>query len=328
MRQPDLLHCPVVVTFTANPALDMQMVFDMPRLGELNRAQRVRYEASGKGLNVARALTYLEHPAVAVAPLGGAFGDMIAEAVMGSGVNLRAITAAPTRCNVKVIDLDGTLSEFNTAGETLDVVTWQACQDTIAHALTDTPPSDAHRPQQRYLVLSGSLPPGVDTDAYAALTQTWQAQGVRVVVDASGDALRAAYDARPWLLKPNQDELATLGYPVTTLEQARAAAMTLQASGVANVIVTLGAQGAVFALEQGCITIPALPVAVTSPVAAGDTLLAAFLAVQLEASLVASQDLLPVCHWVMAAASARVRDGQYPDRDTIDQLLTASGIEP
>lgn len=300
----------------------MQMVFDQPRLGALNRAQQVRYEASGKGLNVATALTYLGHTATAIAPLGGAFGEMIADAVRESGVILQVIAAAPTRCNVKVLDVAGALSEFNTSGEPLDAAAWQACQDAIAHALAA---ADAGM-TQRYLVLSGSLPPGVDKTVYAELTATWQARGVRVVVDTSGDALRAAYDARPWLLKPNQEELATLGYQAETLEQAREAALALQASGVPNVIVTLGEQGAVFALEQGCTLIPAMNVPVRSPVAAGDTLLAAFLATQLEDNHEDNRkdnyaNLLQTCRWVLAAASARVRDGQYPNRDTIAQLL-------
>lgn len=296
----------------------MQMVFDQPRLGALNRAQQVRYEASGKGLNVATALAHLAQPVTAIAPLGGAFGAMIADAVRASGVTLQAIAAAPTRCNVKVLDLAGTLSEFNTSGEVLDAATWQTCQDAIADALTVTDAVTSAVMTQRYLVLSGSLPPGLDETVYAELTTTWQARGVRVIVDTSGDALRAAYDARPWLLKPNQDELATLGYQAETLEQAREAALTLQASGVPNVIVTLGAQGAVFALEQGCTTIPAMNVPVRSPVAAGDTLLAAFLATQYDQN---HHDLLQTCRWVLAAASARVRDGQYPHHDTITQLL-------
>jgi 1-phosphofructokinase len=295
----------------------MQMVFDEPRLGALNRAKQVHFEASGKGLNVARAITHLGHPAVAVAPLGGAFGDLIAEAVRGDGVDLRAIAAAPTRCNVKVVDEQGTLSEFNTSGEVLELHTWQACQDALEHTLS---PSDSSSPQQpRYLVLSGSLPPGLTKNTYATLTETWQAQGVRVIVDTSGEALLAAYQARPWLLKPNQDELATLGYDVRTLEQAQDAALALQASGVANVIVTLGEKGAVFALEQGCHIVPGFAVSVRSPVAAGDTLLAAFLARLHDAPLV--EQNLAACRWILAAASARVRDGRYPSRDTISQLL-------
>ena len=298
----------------------MQMVFETPRLGALNRAQQVRFEASGKGLNVARALTSLGHPAIAVAPLGGAFGDMIAGAVRSSGVDLRVIPAAATRCNVKVVDEQGTLSEFNTSGEVLEPHTWQACQDALEQALTTAPSR-----QPCYLVLSGSLPPGLSTQTYAALTKTWQARGVRVIVDASGDALRSAYDARPWLLKPNQEELATLGYEVSTLEQAQEAALALQARGVANVIVTLGEKGAVFALEQGCHIVSAFQVSVTSPVAAGDTLLAAFLALLHDAPA-AEQDWA-ACRWMLAAASARVRDGQYPNRDTIAQLLTETDYD-
>lgn len=294
------------------------MVFAQPRLGALNRAQQVRFEASGKGLNVARAITYLGYPAVAIAPLGGAFGDMIAETVRTDGVDLRAIPAASTRCNVKVVDEQGTLSEFNASGGVLEPAIWQACQDALEVALSPSQkPHQHHAP--RYLVLSGSLPPGLDTNTYATLTEIWQAKGVRVIVDASGDALRNAYDARPWLLKPNQEELATLGYEVSTLEHAQDAALALQASGVANVIVTLGEKGAVFALEQSCHRVSGFKVSVTSPVAAGDTLLAAFLALLHDAP--ATEQDLAACRWVLAAASARVRDGHYPNRNTISQVL-------
>ncbi|MEM6430314.1 MAG: 1-phosphofructokinase family hexose kinase [Deinococcota bacterium] len=312
----------MIVTLTLNPALDMRMMMVDPQLGELNRAHEVSFEASGKGLNVSRALAQLGYASTAIAPLGGAFGGMIADELEqehkqlmqhgGEAFELQSIsTPHNTRCNTKIIDQHGALSEFNASGAPITEDVWQACQTRLDAALSDTSATP------KYLVLSGSLPPGLHADTYAKLVTTWQARGVRVVVDASGEALRAAFEARPWLLKPNEDEIYTLlGKRVSSLEQAAIAARELQARGIRQVVVTLGKLGAAFALDDTCVIVPAPKVNAVTPVGAGDTLLAAVLA-----GLCESQDVSSLARYAVAAATVRVSRSVYPTPAMIDGLV-------
>ncbi|MEM7737893.1 MAG: 1-phosphofructokinase family hexose kinase [Deinococcota bacterium] len=315
----------MIVTLTLNPALDMRMMMVGPKLGELNRAREVSFEASGKGLNVSRALAKLGHASTAIAPLGGAFGQMIADELQqgvahhaseqggGEAFRLERIpTPHNTRCNTKIIDQNGVLSEFNASGAPLTEDVWQACQACLEAALQNTSTTNP-----KYLVLSGSLPPGLPANTYATLVTTWQARGVRVIVDASGEALTAAFEAQPWLLKPNEDEIYTLlGKRVTSLEQAASAARDLQSHGIPQVIVTLGKLGAAFALGDSCVIVPAPEIKAVTPVGAGDTLLAAVLV-----GLCESQDVSTLARYAMAAAAVRVSRSVYPTPAMIDDTI-------
>ncbi len=310
----------------------MRMMMVDPQLGELNRAQDVSFEASGKGLNVSRALAQLGYASTAIAPLGGAFGAMIAAELeherkqliqnREEAFELQVVpTPHNTRCNTKIIDQHGTLSEFNASGAALTKDVWQACQTRLEAALSNTSPTSLTTAPStaitKYLVLSGSLPPGLSANTYATLVTTWQARGVRVIVDASGEALTAAFEAQPWLLKPNEDEIYTLlGERVTSLEQAASAARNLQARGIPQVIVTLGKLGAAFALGDTCVIVPAPKVKAVTPVGAGDTLLAAVLV-----SLYESQDVSTLARYAVAAAAVRVSSSVYPTPAMIDGVV-------
>jgi fructose-1-phosphate kinase PfkB-like protein len=135
----------------------------------------------------------------------------------------------------------------------------------------------AARPDEAVVVLAGSLPPGAPVDAYARLARVAASRGAHAVVDVAGEPLRLALGARPWLVKVNSAEAASItGRSVRTRDRAAAAAHVLRRLGAGNAIVTRGVHGAVLATGQGTWALDSLPAAHRGPwaVGSGDSFLA------------------------------------------------------
>ncbi len=256
----------MIHTLTPNPSLDMRMRFSDPRLGELNRAESVLLEPSGKGLNVARALAQLGQPARAVLPVGGLFApifDTVIEPIQAHKVLIQGAT----RCNVKVIDQDGELTEFNAPGPSLTSEEWRRVEEALLESLS---PTEA-------VVLSGSLPKGVSVQSYVGLMENLKTKGAKVCLDAEGESLRLGLQTKPFMVKPNRKEAQELlGRAIDTVAQATKAAKHIQQLGAEIVVLSLGAKGAVF-LAESCVY--ALPPSIkpNTTTGCGDSLLAATL---------------------------------------------------
>ena len=260
----------MIVTVTPNPSVDRTLEVAGLQRGEVLRASAARSDAGGKGVNVTRALIANGHPSLAVLPLGGGDGHLLAGLLTDAGVAHRAVTtSAGTRSNITLSEPDGTVTKVNAPGQPLRPDELDALIGAVAEALAGA----------SWLVCCGSLPDGAPTDLYARLAQRAGAAGVPVAVDTSGPALEAALAGRPDLIKPNLAELAELvGRPLATVDEVIAAATDVRSRGPGTVIVSLGARGAL--LVDGSEPLLAIPpkVAPRSDVGAGDTLLAGFLA--------------------------------------------------
>jgi 1-phosphofructokinase len=258
----------VIVTVTANPSVDRTVAVDRLVPGAVLRTGPPLVEAGGKGVNLARALAANGHPARAVLPSGGPDGERLVALLVAAGVDHVAVpVAGGVRSNVTVAAADGTTTKLNEPGPILTPAEAAALAAAVVAAARDA----------EWVVLCGSLPPGLRPDFYADLVVALR--GTRVAVDSSGPALRAAVAARPHLVKPNREELAELtGRSVRTLGDALAAARSVVDGGVPGVLASVGAQGALYVTAAGAWH-AAAPVRVPrSAVGAGDALLAGFLA--------------------------------------------------
>lgn len=260
----------MIYTLTLNPTLDIHMQFENPKLGTLNRAKKVRYAPSGKGLNVSSALHAQGIASTAILPLGGPIGYLLESMFKSLGFETVVIPVqGETRANTKVIDQHGILSEFNGAGATLSDQEIRACFDSLKNLQAND-----------VLILSGSLPPGVSTTIYAEMTEGAKAKGASVYLDASGEALIHGLGSKPSLLKPNKLEAEELfGKPITTYQEALQAAKDIHKMGVKTVILSLEDKGAIFLnasenqAEQVFLAVPTKVTAIT-PSGAGDSMLA------------------------------------------------------
>ena len=260
----------MIVTVTPNPSVDRTLEVAEVQRGAVLRATAARVDAGGKGVNVTRALIANGHRSLAVLPLGGGDGHLLARLLVDAHVPHRAVpTTADTRSNITLSEPGGTVTKVNAPGRPLSPAELDALVAAVQAAL----------PGADWLVGCGSLPDGAPAGLYATLTGLARAAGVRVAVDTSGPPLQAAVGARPDLIKPNLAELVELvGRPLATVDQVITAADEVRAHGPRTVIVSLGAHGAL--LVDGGEPLLAVPpkVAARSDVGAGDTLLAGFLA--------------------------------------------------
>ena len=255
----------MIYTVTCNPALDLAVRLDGMQLGALNRTAGATLIPGGKGVNVSRVLGELGERNVALGFAAGSNGGMLESALQQMGVEtaLIRLPEGQTRINVKLYGEQET--ELNAPGPT---VTAQQTEGLLCEL--------RRLKKDDLLCLCGSLPPGMSADSYGRMLK---AAGVRAVVDTTGEALLCALSEQPWLVKPNRDELAALvGRELPTLKDVISAAEWLREKGAANVLVSLGGDGALLCTEGMRLYQPAPDGEVIGTVGAGDSLVAGFAA--------------------------------------------------
>jgi 1-phosphofructokinase len=260
----------VFVTVTANPSIDRTVEVGALVRGGLHRATAVHVQPGGKGINVARALVCNGIKARAVVPAGGAEGEQLISLLSDYSIEVvRVASLGPVRMNVSVIEPDATVTKLNEPGARLTEDEARSLADAVINAAHDA----------SWVVLAGSLPPGVSPDFYADLIHRMEHDDVQVVVDTSGPALRAAVAAGPALIKPNHHELEeAVDSPLSTIQDVVGAAQQLRSLGAKAVLASLGRDGAVLVDGEGVWHAEAPVVLARSSVGAGDAMLAGFLA--------------------------------------------------
>lgn len=258
-----------ILTVTMNPAVDVATSTAHVMPTHKLRCAAVQRHPGGGGVNVARVLHRLGSEVVALYPAGGASGKRLRQLLDDEGVSswCMAITGETRESFAVKDETGGQEYRFVLPGPTLLVQEWQACLDQV-QALART---------ARYLVISGSLPPGVPSDFYAQLIRRVKPLGVQTVLDTSGPALAAALEAGVYLVKPSLRELREFsGLALETPTQWLGAAEQLIAQGRAQaVVLTLGEAGAWLITAQERCFAPGLPIKVVSAIGAGDSLVGA-----------------------------------------------------
>lgn len=263
-----------VVTVTLNPAIDQTITVDALKPGSVHRAKAVRHNAGGKGVNVASCLADWGTPAVATGLLGTGNAAPFEALFQAKGI-ADAFLRLPgeTRVNIKIADLAANdTTDINLPGLTADPGALGRVQETVRRLVEPGIP----------VLLAGSLPDGLPTDTYAILTADLAAAGARVVLDSSGAPLAAALastGALPHCIKPNRHELEDwAGRPLPTDADLLDAARGLQRRGVSVVVVSLGADGALFVDGARALHGRLPPVQALSTVGAGDAMVAGLIA--------------------------------------------------
>ncbi|HET7883776.1 MAG TPA: 1-phosphofructokinase family hexose kinase [Acetobacteraceae bacterium] len=257
-----------IVTLTMNPALDLAADAAEVVPTHKIRMHQGHADPGGGGVNISRVLHELGADTVAIIAAGGASGRVLEELLDEAGVPRRSVTIrGQTRISINVQDLKHDLEyRFVPEGPTLSPDDFAAC----LAAVEDEPGA--------WLIASGSLPPGVPVDAYAQVARIARRKGQNYVVDTSGPALAATVEQGGCtLLKPSLNELEYLaGRELKDPAEQDREAMALVRRGAARMVaVTLGADGALLATEDGILRMAALDEAMHSSVGAGDAFVAA-----------------------------------------------------
>jgi len=257
-----------IVSLTMNPSIDLSIKVRQVRPADKLRGQITHRDPGGGGINVARAIISLDGQALAIFPAGGPAGTFLQDLLEAQKVPCRIQEISGiNRENFTVFEEDsGHEYRFVLPGPELTKEEWQACLDLLA----------ALDPVPQYLVLSGSLPPGVPDDFYARVARWARKAGARLVLDSSGAALKAALDEGVYLVKPNRRELQDLSdRPIESDDDEVQFCQKMIADGQCEVIaLTLGNEGAVLITAEKSRRVKAPELETKSSVGAGDSFVA------------------------------------------------------
>lgn len=258
-----------ILTLTLNPALDLTVQMSRMEPGQVNRSDAMHTHAAGKGVNVAQVLADLGHQ-LTVSGFLGEDNLQAFEALFAKRGFVDAFIRVPgeSRSNLKLAEADGRITDINGPGPLVSEAAQQALLDRL----------DQIAPGHDAVVVAGSLPQGISPAWLQALIVRLKNLGLNVALDTSGEALRAALKAGPWLIKPNTEELAdVLGCEVVSVAAQAEVASRLHAQGIEHVVISHGADGVNWFSVGSAMHATPPKVSVVSTVGAGDSLLAGML---------------------------------------------------
>ncbi|WP_293842227.1 1-phosphofructokinase [uncultured Phascolarctobacterium sp.] len=301
----------MIYTVTFNPSLDYVVQVDDFAVGEINRTRTESIYPGGKGINVSLVLQNLGLPSVALGFTAGFSGAEIERLLQEAGCRCDFIAAKAgySRINTKIIS--GAETALNGQGPQLSEAELAALFNKLRRLTQDD-----------VLVLAGSIPASLPDNIYEQILELLQPVGTRVVVDATGDLLLKVLKYRPFLIKPNHEELGEFfgRGPLLTEEEILTAAQKLQQQGARNVLVSRGANGALLLDENGKLHKQASPKGtLVNSVGAGDSMVAGFLAGYLQ-----TQDYDAALRLGVAAGSASAFKAWLATREDVEKIL-ASG---
>lgn len=255
-----------IYTLTLNPAYDVHAFAKSLVLNCENLAQIESREAGGKGVNISRALCNGQIPNTAIVVLGKENGDEFKNAISEMDCVLLE-KEGRIRENLTFHLENGTETRISFAGFPVD--------DNILEEVLDNIVIE----NETIVTFTGRIPSGVSKDKTKEFLKKLHKQGARIVLDSKSFTIEDIFEIRPWLIKPNQEEISEyLGCEIKTLEQVLEKAAVFTEHGITNTMVTLGEKGAALLREDKVYIATCPTIRAISTIGAGDSTIAGFLA--------------------------------------------------
>lgn len=284
----------MIVTLTINPAIDRIISVDRLAFEDRSYVNSVGELAGGRGINSSRVIHSFGGETHAVLISGGDTGKRMEEHLKGYGFPTTTVPIRnDIRTNLTITDRHGLTVNLNETGPELSKSEVSSVEDAVRDSLKGA----------AWLLMCGSLPPGVPTSFYGKLIAMARKKSVKTLLHADRDALREGIEQQPTLVTPNQQEAERLlGRTLLTRSQQLEAATQIRAMGAESVVLSLGSRGAVGAFADGLLE--ALPprVDAVSPIGAGDALSAAY-----TWSCTRKKNHAEALRWGVAAGTASAR---------------------
>ena len=305
----------MILSICPNPSRDCTLELDNLNVGKLNRIRNKVETYSGKGLNVAIGVSRLGANSFVTGFMFEDGGKPFEERLKKEYVKYDFVwNSGSVRVNYKIIDNKAMLTELNDKG---DEVSGEKQLELIALVKELSQKASV-------VVMSGSIPKGVDSSFYGEVLSAVP-DGVKIVVDSEKDNLKSALTRGLYMIKPNLAELEEYaGKELHSKAEILDAAKLLIEKGVENVLVSLGADGAIITNGKTAYYCKSVNVAVNSTVGAGDSMVASA-SVQIEKG--ASLDEILRSAVAAGTASITTPGTNLFYKDKYDEVYNSLNIE-
>ncbi len=289
----------------------MDRIINVDRLAFEDRASinSSRESPGGRGINASCVIHSFGGDTLALLTCGGETGKRMQKALDRCGYRTLPVPIRnEIRTNLTITDKHGLTVNLNESGPAVGKGEVARVERAVRESLDGA----------EWLMVCGSIPPGVPPAFYGKLVDMAREKKVRTLLHADGDALREGIEARPTLVAPNQQEAERLlNRALLTRSHFLEAAERIRAMGPESVVLSLGSRGAVGAYADGLLE--ALPPRVDAvcPIGAGDALVAAYVW-----AMTRQDDHADALRWGVAAgtASARLPGMNFANRQQTEEV--------
>lgn len=261
----------MILTVTLNPSVDISYKLDEFNLNTVNRVADVSKTAGGKGLNVTRVLHQLGEDVAATGFLGGSLGDFIRTKINELGVRDHFVGSVGDTRNCIAVIHEGNQTEILESGPVITADEAKLFLNQFKSSIEEVD----------FVTISGSLPKGLKANYYGELLEIATQENKPVLLDTSGESLKLSLASKhkPFLIKPNLEELASLfEWEIKDEAQIITALHEPIFDDVPWVVVTLGAEGALVKNEKVIYRVQIPTIKTVNPVGSGDSVIAGFAA--------------------------------------------------
>ena len=281
----------MILTVTINPSVDRNIEVD--RLVFEDRAYILSRSdsAGGRGMNASRVLHSFGTKTLAIVTSGGMNGPRLQKLAAKAGFPVKVVPIHnEIRVNLTITDKQGLALRLNERGPKITPEELARVEKSVAHRLDSA----------SWLMLCGSIPPGVSSDFYTKLIRMARERKVKTMLDTDGDALLHGIEAGPTIVSPNQPEAERLlNRALITRAQFLEAATRIKAMGAQAVMLSLGGRGVVAVNEHQLLEVIPPRTDAVSPLGAGDALAAAYVWAATK-----KKDFAECVRWAVAAGTA------------------------
>lgn len=258
----------MLLTITLNPSIDRRYSTKGFEKGKIFRTDDFQYTPGGKGINVSKVIKALDEPVVATGFLGGRAGSFIKEKLDEMNITSDFISIkGETRSCIAILSDDGSQTEILEPGPLILQEDMERFVCLYEKLIVDTD----------LVCASGSLPRGLSLDTYKVLIQLANKQGKKFILDTSGEALKQGIEAKPYLIKPNREELESLiGKSICSENDIIKAAKSIINKGISIVAVSLGEEGSLVFNDNYMYRVKTPKINAINPVGSGDSMIGGF----------------------------------------------------
>lgn len=259
-----------IITLTLNPAFDIHCYVENFAPFHENLAKVTDREAGGKGVNISRALCANGVENLALVVLGDENAQSFRQSLDSDGMSYREITVkGRIRENITIHTSGADETRISFSGFDTDESLLDKAEDALSDVIADGV----------FVTFTGRVPSGMSIERVKEFLHRLKNKGARIVIDSKSFSLDDLVEMKPWLIKPNEEEIGEyLGRGIDSFAEVESAARALFDKGIENVMISLGAKGALLVCEDGAFVATPPKVEALSTIGAGDSSIGGFLA--------------------------------------------------